>query len=111
MSIERLRPITDYNSVWVEPDPDGEYVTYADHVAEVERVRGEVIRENGDWIQMPTLALDQIKQHAAEAMRAACIAAVDHDIDCRYQCDPDTDERDCTCYYPRIIALLREVKP
>jgi hypothetical protein len=99
MSIQRLHPVTDYNSVWVEPDPDGEYVTYADHVAEVERVSVNA----DDW-------RDAVEQ-SAEAMRAACIAAVDHDIDCRYQCDPDTDERDCTCYYPRIIALLREVKP
>lgn len=83
-----------------QPDPEGPWVRYADHVAEVKRVRGEVISENGDWIFMPTLALDQIKQHTTEAMRAACIAAVEALI------PKHSDD----AMWEQAIAVLREVK-
>lgn len=54
------------------------------------------------------------REHAEQIVSeviAACIAAVEHDIECRFVCDPDTDERDCTCHYLRIVARLRQVQP
>jgi hypothetical protein len=98
MSIQKY----DYSGVLNAIDIE-EWVSYNDHMAEVERVRGEVIRENGDWIQMPTLALDQIKQHAAEAMRAACIAAV--------EALPPFHNAAMLHKVEDVLAVLREVQP
>lgn len=82
-------------------DDNGEWVDWNDHVAEVKRVWGEVISTNGDYITMPTLALDQIKQHTAKAMRAACIAAVEQ---------VDGGEA-VLVFREHVLAALREVQP
>jgi hypothetical protein len=98
MSIQKY----DYSGVLNAIDIE-EWVSYNDHIAEVKRVRSEIISENEDWILMPTLALDQIKQYTAEAMRAACIAAV--------EALPPFHNAALLHKVEDVLAVLREVQP
>lgn len=71
MSIQRwnLNHYPQWPTAW-EAHEDGDWVTYADHVAEVERVE-RVTRER---VMQVTARAEHV---AAEAMRAACLAAVE----------------------------------
>ncbi len=41
MSIQRWHPVTDYNTAWAEPDPEGKWVTYDDHLAALAALKAE----------------------------------------------------------------------
>ena len=49
-------------------------------------------------------------KEAEQRMLQWCIESLSHDIDCMCERDNDADERDCNCYYPRIVAALRALQ-
>jgi signal peptidase I len=93
MSIQRYVPLGGDNI----PNPNGEYVIYADHVAEVERVHSHYSDASALW--------GDGYDHGAEAMRAACIAAVEALPD-----DPQGWHGIMQHGLDRVLAALREVQ-
>lgn len=141
----------------MEHDDDGRYVTYADHVAEVERVREK--QQARDYATLWSRLMLEDKKYAAalaraalvirgrltdadvqritgsptclhqwedvgrskkddavEAMRAACIAAVEADLTARIERDLSEGDSDglvggMAYALEKAIAALREVPP
>lgn len=90
MNIERFNP-TGHNCFTVL-DEHGRWVAYEDHLAEVERTFAE--------------AYDQGDASGQEAMRAACIAAVEALMGTLFKYDePAWVEKE------EVLAALREVQP
>jgi hypothetical protein len=85
------------------PDPEGAWVRYADHIAEVERLQG---LEAQDFLTA---------QHVAgEDMRAACIAAVIeylNETPTQRQMDEYEAKYGSEWFQEALIAALREIQP
>lgn len=89
----------------IYPSENGQYVTYTDHVAEVERVR-----------LIEGMACEDHSRDRAEAMRAACISAVEADLTARIERDLSEGDSDglvggMAYALEKAIAALREVQP
>lgn len=95
MSIQRYVPLGGDNM----PDPNGEYVTYADHVEEVVRWRIMGSDQYGEGHRIGW-------RDGAEGMRAACLAAVSDWVADDWQ--PDMDHN---AIVSGVHRAVREVKP
>jgi hypothetical protein len=81
------------------PDPEGAWVRYADHIAEVERLQG---LEAQDFLTA---------QHVAgEDMRAACIAAVEALI-FDWSDDAMWEQEIAAAWQRSAVQALREIQP
>lgn len=91
---------------------DGLYVTYADHVAEMERALDDDVLAAAHHGQK---GYEVGYQKAVEDMRAACIKAVEalgHHADQPCGCEPCLERAESLDEYTNnAIAALREVQP
>lgn len=83
----------------MDADAEGGWVSYLSHVAEVERA----LAERDDWWTPAE------HRKAVEAMRAACIAAVERLPVAVYSYRPDESLRDVGLWKSSVISALREV--
>lgn len=92
----------------MDADAEGGWVSYLSHVAEVERVQALKYNQVKGWQDMLQARAYGL---GAEAMRAACIAAVERLPVAVYSYRPDESLRDVGLWKSNVISALREVQP
>lgn len=90
----------------MDPHPDGDWVTYADHVAEIEQIHQDRDEKQG-------IAVLHTFRVAADAMREACVSTAWKTRGWFTDEYPDNEDGE---YKPvvlleDVVAALREVQP